>query len=375
MTLFRSFFMGGFECSTHRLPSGRRLDLTASTRHDVFAAQDYQRLREAGILTARSGIRWHLIERRAGVYDFSSVLPTLRAAQQAGVEVIWDVCHYGWPEDIDIFKPEFIRRFGCLAGAFARFLANESDEPPFISPINEISFFSWAGGDSAYLDPYERGRGFELKVQLARAAIEGIEAVWQVWPQARIVHVDPVINIVPDPEKPAQAAEVEGHRLAQYQGWDLLSGRLWPGIGGHEKYLDIIGVNYYPANQWVYQRENAALWQDDPRYKPFRAFLAEVYERYGRPLFVAETGCEADERPHWLRYMGEEVRHALAAGVPVQGLCWYPILNHPGWLDDRHCHNGLWDYADEGGHRDIYAPLADELTEQQRLMAEAVRFS
>ncbi|MCU0466603.1 MAG: hypothetical protein MUF38_18805, partial [Anaerolineae bacterium] len=82
---------------------------------------------------ARSGIRWHLIEQRTGIYDFSSVLPTLRAAQQAGIEVIWDVCHYGWPEDIDIFKPAFIRRFAGLATAFARFLASESDQSPFIS--------------------------------------------------------------------------------------------------------------------------------------------------------------------------------------------------------------------------------------------------
>ena len=43
----------------------------------------------------------------------------------------------------------------------------------------------------------------------------------------------------------------------------------------------------------------------------------------------------------------------------------YPIVNHPGWVDDRHCHNGLWDYADENGVREIYEPLAMELARQQ----------
>ena len=43
-TLFRSFLQGGWECSTHRLPSGRRLDLVAGTGHDANAAADYRQL-------------------------------------------------------------------------------------------------------------------------------------------------------------------------------------------------------------------------------------------------------------------------------------------------------------------------------------------
>jgi beta-glucosidase/6-phospho-beta-glucosidase/beta-galactosidase len=95
--------------------------------------------------------------------------------------------------------------------------------------------------------------------------------------------------------------------------------------------------------------------------------LREVYERYGRPLFIAETGIEDDLRPSWLRYVCEEVQEALRAGVPVEGICLYPILNHPGWEDDRHCHNGLWDYATEAGDREIHEPLAQELRHQQKL--------
>ncbi len=41
-----------------------------------------------------------------------------------------------------------------------------------------------------------------------------------------------------------------------------------------------------------------------------------------------------------------------------------PIVNHPGWLDDRHCYNGLWDYPDDQGEREIYQPLAIELRKQ-----------
>src|SRR6185369_1097777 len=61
-SLFRSAFMGGFECSTHVRRDGRRLDLIASTRHDRFAAEDYARLARAGLLAARDGVRWHLVD-------------------------------------------------------------------------------------------------------------------------------------------------------------------------------------------------------------------------------------------------------------------------------------------------------------------------
>ena len=50
-------------------------------------------------------------------------------------------------------------------------------------------------------------------------------------------------------------------------------------------------------------------------------------------------------------------------GVPLVGLCLYPIVNHPGWDDDRHCQNGLWDYADANGGRESYAPFESAIRE------------
>ncbi len=127
--LFPSFFIGGFECASHQLLSGRRLDLTGATGHDRHATQDYQRLREYGIGVARDGIRWHLIEPSPYRYDFSSVLPMLRAARETETQIIWDLCHYGWPNDIDIFSVEFIKRFAGLVRAFVRLLQQESELP------------------------------------------------------------------------------------------------------------------------------------------------------------------------------------------------------------------------------------------------------
>ncbi len=139
--LFDSFFMGGFDCATHRRRDGRRLDLTAATHHDVNTAADYRMLGEHGIRTVRDGLRWHLIEIAPGCYDWSSFLPMLRAAQQTRTQVIWDLAHWGWLDDIDIWTSAFIDRFARFARAAAQVVRGETDTVPFYVPVNEISFW------------------------------------------------------------------------------------------------------------------------------------------------------------------------------------------------------------------------------------------
>ena len=366
--LFSSFFLGGFECSTHRRGGdGKRLDMIDATRHDRFAAQDYARLADLGIKTARDGIRWHRIERTPGRYDFASVIPQLRSARKAGVQVIWDLFHYGWPDDLDIFAPEFVDRFAALARAFAAVLATETDGTPWITPVNEGSYLAWAGGDTAEIYPFQTNRGHELKAQLVRGSIAATEAVWSVAPGTRLAQVEPIFNVVAHPDRPAEAELADRYRLAQYQAWDMLGGRLRPELGGHSRYLDTIGVNYYPWNQWIFEgpiNPGASIEPDHPAYRPLRTMLAEVADRYGRPLFIAETGTEGDDRSGWFAAVCAEVRAAIEQGVPVEGVCLYPILNFPGWTNDRHCQNGLWDYADDAGHRPIFEPLATEIRRQ-----------
>jgi beta-glucosidase/6-phospho-beta-glucosidase/beta-galactosidase len=366
-SLFDSFFLGGFECSTHRREDGRRLDLIEATGHDRWAARDYATLASHGLRSVRDGLRWHLIERAPGAYDWSSFLPQLRAAEATGVQVIWDLCHYGWPDDIDIWRPRFVERFARFAAEAARLIRNESDRTAFYSPLNEMSFWAWAGGEVAYFAPLAQGRGDELKQQLVRASIAAIEAIRQVDPQARFVQVDPVIHVISRSDRPDAQAEAERYRLSQYEAWDMLCGRSWPGLGGREEYLDILGLNFYSNNQWF--MGGGTLWRGEPRYRPFSGMLAEIHQRYRRPLLVAETGAEGDQRGDWLRYVCDEVYLALQRGVPLEGICLYPILDYPGWTDERHCQTGLLGYPDRHGERPPCGPLADQLSLQQARFA------
>ncbi|HLH01488.1 MAG TPA: hypothetical protein VKX25_01860 [Bryobacteraceae bacterium] len=367
---FQSFFLAGFECSSHRVSDTKRLDLIAATKHDQHCVSDYARLRDLGIESVRDGVRWHLIERAPYHYDFGSLRPMLKAARTLGMQVIWDVFHYGWPDDLDLFSTEFLRRFRSFARELARVVAGETDHTPYFIPLNEISFFSWAAGEVGIFYPFVHCRGNELKAHLVRACMTAIEAIRMEIPHARLVQVDPLINIVAsdDMDEDLKAA-ARAHERSQFDAWDMLTGRLCPELGGAPEYLDIVGANYYVHNQWVYG--GAFIEASDPRYRPLHEILGEVYRRYRRPLFLAETGIEDDRRAGWLRYVCDEVSYAIERGVPVEGICLYPILNYPGWSDERCCHTGLFDYCDEFGNRSIYRPLEEELAIQQKRMIKS----
>jgi hypothetical protein len=366
--LFEDVFLGGFECSCHRLENGKRLDMTASTRHLEFANADYARLRSVGMTACRDAVSWVSSERGGG-YDFSYAAPLVRAAERHQVQVIWDLMHFGWPDDIDVFSPSFPSRFARYARAFAQWLCSETDQLPFVTPVNEMSYLAWAGGDVRCMNPFVAGRGVELKAQLVRASIEAMEAIRSVSPAARFLHPEPVIHIVADLDKPKTWRRVESDNLLQYQAWAMLIGEQWPCLGGHPKYLDIIGVNFYPDNQFT--PDGVTIQRDDVRYQPFSKMLADVYDRFRRPMIVSETGSEGEQRAPWLRYVSGQCAASMRRGCELHGVTLYPIVDHPGWLDERHCSNGLWGYADDDGHRPLYMPLARELVQQRGALTVA----
>ena len=356
----QSFILGGFECSTHRRFDGRRLDMIEATAHDRFALEDYRRLSQLGIGAARDGLRWHLVETTPGRYDFSSVEKQLKAAESTGVRVIWDLFHYGYPDDVDIFSEQFPERFAAYATAFAVYHRRITGRAPAVVPVNEISFYSWIAGEEGKFHPYTVDRGNELKLQLVRSAITGIKAMRSIEPDTFIMSSEPAVNVISRPEEPWFAEEAENYRRSQYQAIDMLTGLLDPHLGGEPSLIDMIGINYYPHNQWFFpDREMVPM--EDPLYRPLSDILAEIYERYDTPLLISETGTEDERRTPWFRYVVEESLRAIRAGVDVRGICLYPVVNHPGWVDERHCHNGLWDYADERGDRSIFEPLEREV--------------
>ena len=364
--VFQGFLQGGFEASAHRRRDGRQLDIIAATRHDALAAEDYGLLRSAGLHTARDGLRWHLIEASPGRYDWSSFLPMLRAAGDTGIQVVWDLCHYGLPHDLDIWSPAFVDRFAAFARAAARLVREEGGTGHLWCPMNEVSFWSWAGGDKGDLYPCGHGQGLDLKRQLVRAAIAATQAVREVDPGARFIQAEPLIHITAHPDRPHDRERAESYRRSQYQAWDMIAGMLEPSLGGRPEYLDIIGVNFYSNNEWLHEAET--IWVGHRLFRPLHDLLAEVHGRYGRPMVVSETGAEGANGPGWLHYVAGEVRTALRRGVPVEGICLYPVMDYPGWENDRHCPAGLIRLDRDFRTRTIDPEMAVAIAEEAALL-------
>jgi beta-glucosidase/6-phospho-beta-glucosidase/beta-galactosidase len=374
--LFSSFWMAGFESACHITRQGVRLDMIHATQHDRFVDQDYANLTRLGIYSVRDTARWHLIESRPGVFDFASMDIMIDAARRHGVQIIWDLCHYGWPDDLDIFSAAFVDRFAKFARAVAKHVRSTSDEVPLYTPINEISFFAWAAGEVGWFYPFGNGRGNELKRQLIRACIAGINEIWDVDSRARIVVVEPVIHVVPPKNRPEMAAEAAAYRNSQFEACDMLSGRLCPELGGDSRYLDIVGVNFYHDNQWEQPGGRKIAWHihpRDPRWVPFHLLIQEVYERYRRPIFVAETSHVGSGRAEWIRELTDEVVKAMTIGVPIEAVCLYPIVDRFEWEDPTHWHNsGLWDFAPDADgtlHRVLNEEYAAEFKRSQARLA------
>lgn len=368
--MFKSFFFAGFECATGYNAKGNWIDQIAATHHDKNADEDYRRLREVGIFAAREAVRWPLVDKN-GRYDFSSVDPFVRASRKHGIEVIWDLFHYGYPDDIDLFSEMFPRRFADYCYAAARHISAQQDGPSYFTPVNEPSFFAWAGGHVGRFAPHCLGKGVELKRALIRAAIHGINSIWVAVPSAKIVNVDPLCHVVPPAEKPEMQKDADWFNdKAVFEAWDMLAGRIMPELGGSPAHLGIVGINYYWTNQWELGRDEMPLGDHDLRRVELRDLVKQVWERYGRELLITETAHVDDMRPKWMRYVAEESEALLKQKVPLRGVCLYPILGMPEWHDpERWTQMGLWELSecDQGLERHLCTPMLRALRKAQRI--------
>jgi beta-glucosidase/6-phospho-beta-glucosidase/beta-galactosidase len=351
---YQSFWMAGFEGADHVNGLGVPLDLVRASGHVAHIEEDYGGLGALGLHSIRESVGWRLAERH-GEFDFSRTVRFAQAARRHGLQVLWSLMHYGTPSDVSLFDDRFIDRFVRFAAATARALRPLTDATPVYTPINEIGFVSWAASETNLMYPYlgeasrragtSRQRGWELKCRLVRAVVKAMDAIRQEDPRARFLHIEPLINVVAPMDRPELAplaAEVSGY---QWQVWDMLEGRLAPELGGSPALLDLVGVNHYHSAQWEVETEERVQWHTrDPRWAPLSRLLRDASERYGKPLVIAETSHFGAGRARWLDDIALEVEAARSQGVPVHGLCLYPIVDRPDWNDANHWHNsGLWD--------------------------------
>jgi beta-glucosidase/6-phospho-beta-glucosidase/beta-galactosidase len=371
--IFPTFFLSGFECSTFLWKDHRRRDLVAEVRHREHALEDYRILHSLGIAVSREGIPWPMVERN-GSYDFSLIEPFIKAMKETKIAPIWDLCHYGYPEGMDPYSESFRQRFADYCRAAARHVQSSLPGPYFFTPINEITFFSFCGGEWGWVAPYGKTREdrFRLRLALCHAAIEGVKAIREVIPEARMIHVDPLVQVVAPRDRPdlADAAEHETC-VDTFLAWDVLFGKEHPEFGGSPEILDIVGVNNYSFGQMEYREQgpHAALPPDDDRIRPLCELLKTVWERYRRPMIISETSGMGEGRDAWLKDVTEESLAAVNEGMDLQGICLFPAVDMPDWHTGEWLHNGICDLVEMDGDL-VRRPDADYVAELRRWQKE-----
>jgi len=392
--LFRSFWMGGYEGADHVNSHGVPLQISQCNGHAQHCEHDYAAAARLGLRTVRESIGWRAGTLKDGKLDAARLQRMADAAARQGVQVIWTLHHYGLPPGVDFFAADFAPRFADFCDQVARTLQGRGDGALLLQPINEISFLSWAVGHTNLMHPYfgeSTQCGYELKCRLVQATLQGCDALWASAPDARMLHTDPLIHVVPDGADPqhavpdaacaaeaAHASMVQAQALvqSQFEAWDMLCGRLEPGLGGAARYLDVLGINYYHNNQWLHPSGQRLHWHlGDARRRGLDELLNDVWQRYGRPLLIAETGHVGAGRARWIDDVAQAAQRALARGVPLQGICLYPLIDRPDWEDPtRWHHSGLWDVRSPLGAAGCAAPCASETSAVPAALSRALHW-
>ncbi len=348
------FWMGGFEGADHVNANGLALDMARASGHVAQLEADHERAASAGLRCVRESIGWRLAESADGRFDFERTRRIAASAQHHGLQVLWTVMHYGMPDGVSLHDDSLIDRFARFCAEVARVVGALSERAPVYTPINEIGYLAWgasqpdlfaAPNHTVGADPdSSRISGYAVKRRLVRACLAAMDAMRRADPRARFLHVEPIVHVVAPADRPELAelaAEIRGY---QWQTWDLLSGAAEPELGGDPGALDLLGVNHYHSSQWEVGTERRLAWHlRDPRRMPLAALLDEAWQRYRRPLVLAETGHIGLGRANWFNEVAGEVRKARAGGIPVEGICLYPLVDRPDWNDPGRWHrSALW---------------------------------
>ena len=335
----RSFWMTAFDGDEHLAGVCFTADAIDVVGYERRVAADYRAARDAGIACVRENIDWRR-EERGDRFDFETVRIRAACAKRTGIEIVWTLCRASWPRDVDIGSEQLIERFARFAHAAARAIAETpAASAPVYAPVSEISFLAWALADTELFGrqpPTVRDEA-KLARRWVRAALAACDAVLEVDPRARFLHTEPVMRM----------AGADGGRLAVRNDiFDMLTGRLAAGLGGHPRYVDLVGVHYHHGTgSWrgaAGDRERQT-FDDDARVALHR-LLADVHARHGRPIIIAETGPANAGRAQWLRAFGAAIGETLEGGIPLIGACVCRATERPAWEDPR-CWRArrLWD--------------------------------
>lgn len=373
-------------------PGLRALDEYELTQHYARWEEDLALVAQTGAQAVRWGIPWHRVQPAPGLWDWEWSDRVLdRLANTHGIIPIVDLMHYGTPlwMDNSFLNVDYPQRVAEYMGRAAeRYGGRNGGLTRYFTPHNEPMVNAEFAGLRGEWPPYLVGDdGYvKLLMQIARGIVHGTRAIRRACPDAVVVQVEALWRTTSADPALQQAAALE--HAKQYLALDLVLGRVdhtHPLAGYLERWgvseadlawfdanpvrFDILGANFYPWS-WT----ELAQGEGGPESGPERGIerrvgapsghalgdvLAEAHARYGLPLMVTETSAKADVagRAAWMDETVAAVRAQAAAGVPVVGYTWFPVMSMIDWeyrtgtepLERYLLHLGLYDSAFDAG--------------------------
>jgi beta-glucosidase len=335
----------GIECSAPRIADGGRHDQLLATGHWDRVAEDAALVRRLGLRSLRYGIPFHVVARDPGRHDWAWTDAALDMLAEAGIEPVADLLHFGVPDDLTgVTDRRLVGRFVDYVEAFvARY--------PWIrwyTPVNEPSITALFSAKRGWWN--ERATDDAAFAQaidvLVECAIRGAEVIQGSRADALILQSDAC-----DAYRPASldvaplAAFLDEQR---YAAFDLTLGRrpidaiaAWLATGGVDDrrlawFGDhairdgfIVGLDHYFGNERLVGAGGAVSTDPDPR--GFAALARGYHERYGRPMWLAETNQHDPKAVEWLAEEWAESLALLESGIPLTGFCWYSLTDQVDW--------------------------------------------
>jgi beta-glucosidase len=356
-------------------PGLRALEEYELTQHYQQWRDDLACAASLGIGALRWGVPWYRIEPAPGVFDWDWIDEVLGyLVRDLHVEPIVDLMHYGTPLWLEgsFIAPDYPERVAMYAGAFA---ARYGELVRFYTPLNEPTVNASMCGRRGDWPPYLTGEDGYLRVLLpiARGIQLSAQAIRAADPDAVLVAVEAVGWCrAATPEAQPAALRRDRHELL---AWDLVCGAV---DAAHPLYAELLangasepelaqlragatkhdwfGVNFYPwsACEIALSQDGAITTHPIPRDGRLLAdVLRRCHTHTGQPLIVTETSANEDigGRAAWMDETIAAVREVRAAGLPVIGYTWFPLITMIDWayrtstlpVAEHLLHLGLWD--------------------------------
>ena len=348
----------------------------STTRHIEFWRGDLERLRESGIMQLRYPIPWHRIEPSPGHFDWRWIDGPMRLLEQMNFAPILDPLHH-------VSVPDWLDggfANSAFPGLYARFIEAVASRYEWVeryTVFNEpLPTLVLCGLTGDWYPHCKSDRDFvNMGRNVARAICLGTQKLLAVNSGVRFFHIDSCEHhCALDSESEEWVEHANSRRFLFH---DLVLGR----VGKHHllaRYLrdaglcecerqwfednpariDVLGLDYYAHSEidWCSSRKSFHPSISFPCRQPrgFAEVAQDYTERYGLPVFVAETniGGSVRDRISWLKFMEEEAEK-VACFADLRGFCWFPSIDATDWqslctrADKCVSPIGIWTLSDD----------------------------